>query len=130
MSCYVQEVELDNVQLVLPVIQRIFPRAQIKIELGDVFFVALYGGKIIGFLHINEKENFILLKGIGIDEKYRNAGNGSMLLEKLDEIARTTEKKVFLKVKCTNPVVLLYERYGFVLKKFGPVYTLVKKMNN
>jgi ribosomal protein S18 acetylase RimI-like enzyme len=131
MNCYIQELCPKDAHAVLPLIKKIFPQANIKIDESDLFFVAIHKGRLIGFLHVNEKENCFILKGIGIDEQYRNSGNGSDLMEKVEELSRTTEKKVLLKVKSDNPAVLLYERFGFCLKNdFGPTYTLVKKINN
>ena len=131
MSCLIQEVDPENVDMVLPIIKKIFPNADIEVDEDDLFYVAIHKSKIVGFLHITEKEKYFILKGIGVDERYRNFGNGTSLMEKVDELSKLTEKKIVLKVKCMNPAISLYERFGFTMAKpFGPVYTLIKKVHN
>jgi len=131
MSCLIQEVDPENADMVLPLIRKIFPNAQIRIDEDDLFYVAINNSRIVGFLHLTEKEKCFVLKGIGVDEKHRNSGNGSLLMEKVEELSKITEKKVLLKVRCMNPAISLYERFGFTMgKSFGPIYTLVKKAHN
>ena len=131
MSCLIQEVDPENVDMVLPLIKKIFPNADIEVDDDDLFYVAIHKSKIVGFLHLTEKEKYFILKGIGVDEGYRNFGNGTSLMEKVEELSKLTEKKILLKVKCMNPAISLYERFGFTIAKpFGPVYTLIKKVHN
>lgn len=130
MICTVKEVRQNELSLVLPLIKKIFPNADIRITEDDLFFVAFFQGKIIGFLHLTETERYLFLRGIGVHPDYQDSGHGSTLLRKVDEISELTAKKVYLKVKSTNPAVLLYEKFGFMLHRFGVVYTLVKKPNN
>lgn len=131
MNCLIQEVDPENVDMILPLIKKIFPDAQIEIDDDDLFYVAIHESEIVGFLHLTEKEKCFILKGIGVDESHRNIGNGTSLMEKVEELSKITEKKVVLKVKCMNPAISLYERFGFTMaKSFGPVYTLVKKAHN
>jgi len=131
MSCLIQEVDPENVDMVLPLIKKIFPNADIEVDEDDLFYVAIHKSKIVGFLHITEKEKYFILKGIGVDERYRNFGNGTSLMEKVEELSKLTEKKIVLKVKCMNPAISLYERFGFTMARpFGPVYTLIKKVHN
>jgi len=131
MSCFIQEVDPENVDVVLPLIKKIFPNAYIEVDDDDLFYVAINKSRIIGFLHLTEKEKYFILKGIGVDEGHRNIGNGTLLMHKVDELSKITEKKIVLKVKCLNPAISLYERFGFTMARpFGPVYTLIKKINN
>ena len=131
MSCLIQEVDPENVDMVLPIIKKIFPNADIEVDEDDLFYVAIHKSRIVGFLHITEKEKYFILKGIGVDERYRNFGNGTSLMEKVEELSKLTEKKIVLKVKCMNPAISLYERFGFTMARpFGPVYTLIKKVHN
>ncbi|MFH1222070.1 MAG: GNAT family N-acetyltransferase [Candidatus Micrarchaeota archaeon] len=130
MMCYVREVGPENFPVVLPLIKKLFPAAHITVSQDDLFFVAIYGSKIVGFLHMSEYDDRYVLKGIGVDDDYRNSGNGSMLMEKVEEISAVSEKRIYLKVKATNPALLLYERFGFTLHRFGAICTLVKRPCN
>jgi len=131
MSCLIQEVDPENVDMVLPLIKKIFPNADIEVDEDDLFYVAINKSKIVGFLHLTEREKYIILRGIGVDEGHRNIGNGTSLMAKVDELSKITEKNIVLKVKCLNPAISLYERFGFTMARpFGPVYTLIKKVSN
>ncbi|MEM3422749.1 MAG: GNAT family N-acetyltransferase [Candidatus Bilamarchaeaceae archaeon] len=130
MVCKVREIKPNELRIVLSLIKKLFPNANIEIDEDDIFYVAIFNGKIVGFLHITDTDDYIFLRGIGVHPQYQHSGHGSALLTKLDEISTVLSKKVYLKVKAFNPAVLLYEKFGFMMHRFGPTYTLVKKPNN
>jgi len=130
MICNVRELKPSEIERVLPLIKKLFPNADLEINEDDIFFIAEAENRIIGFLHLVEYEKYIYVKGVGVDPRYQNKGYGTALMNKIDEITYLSAKKIYLKVKATNPAVLLYEQSGFMMKTFGVVYTLVKKANN
>jgi ribosomal protein S18 acetylase RimI-like enzyme len=110
-------------------IRRIFPQAMVQVTDDDTLLLAEYGGRTVGFAHIVDDGDRIFLQGIGVDRSVRGQGVGTVLLEHILAALSDTDRPIFLKVKSMNPVVDLYARYGFTLKKFGNVYVLVKKPN-
>ncbi|MFH1521319.1 MAG: GNAT family N-acetyltransferase [Candidatus Micrarchaeota archaeon] len=109
-------------------IQSVFPDALVQIGDEDIILVAEYNTKLIGFAHVIEEEERILLQGLGVDQAMRGHGVGSFLLENILDLFGEF-KPIYLKVKITNPAIDLYSRYGFFLKKFGERLLLVKKFN-
>ncbi len=130
MICTVREIHHNELKEVIPLIKKIFPEASLEFRGDDIFFVATILGRIVGFMHLIEREDYYILQGLGVDEMHRNHGAGNALMEKLEEISRASNKKVFLKVKSINPAVKLYESYGFTVKRFGTVHILEKNRNN
>lgn len=130
MICKIREIKPDELSIVLPLIKKLFPNADLQINEDDFFYVAVFHGKIIGFLHLTEAGNHLFLRGVGVHPNYQHSGHGTALLNKVDEISTIASKKVYLKVKAFNPAALLYEKFGFMMHRFGPVYTLIKKPNN
>lgn len=130
MICNVRELKPGEIGRVLSLIKKLFPNADLEIDEDDLFFVAEAENRIVGFLHLVEYEKYLYIKGIGVDPRYQNKGYGTALMNKIDEISYLSAKKIYLKVKATNPAVLLYEQSGFMMRTFGGVYTLVKKANN
>jgi GNAT superfamily N-acetyltransferase len=111
-------------------IRSIFPDAMVQVSEEDTLVVAEYGGRVVGFAHIVDDGDCILLQGIGVDPSMRGQGVGTVLLEHILQMLRETEQPIYLKVKALNPAVDLYSRYGFMLKKFSDVHVLVKKANS
>ena len=130
MFCEVREIDDDEIDEVIPLIKKIFPRASIDFGDDDLFFVATMKEEIVGFMHLVEKDEYFILRGLGVDEEHRGMGAGSALMEKLEQVSDSTGKKVFLKVKSLSPAMRLYENHGFMTKKFGTVCTLEKKLHN
>ncbi len=110
-------------------IRRIFPEAMVQVTEDDTLLLAEYGGRLVGFAHIVDDGERIMLQGLGVDHSMRGQGVGTVLLEHILSSLSDTERPIFLKVKAMNPAVDLYSRYGFMLKRFGDVLVLVKKPN-
>lgn len=110
-------------------IRSIFPDAMVQITDDDTLLLAEYQGKVVGFAHIIDEGDRILLQGIGVEESSRGLGVGTILLEHVMEVLSDSDKPIFLKVKAMNPAIDLYMRYGFMLKKYGDSHVLVKRAN-
>lgn len=118
--------EMDDA---LDLIKSIFPNALVQVTEDDLLLIAEYGGRAVGFAHIVEDGDRILLQGIGVEGSMRGQGVGTLLLEHILAEYSDTDRQIFLKVKVMNPAIDMYSRYGFMLKKFGDVNVLVKKPN-
>lgn len=110
-------------------IRSIFPQAMVQITDDDTVFIAEMHGRPVGFAHLIDDGEAILLQGIGVDKSVRGQGVGTILLEHVLGGLQDSDRPIFLKVKVMNPAIDLYQRYGFMLKKFGDVHVLVKKPN-
>ena len=119
--------EMDNAK---HFIRSIFPAAMVQITDDDTILIAEDMGRTVGFAHIVEDYDRIFLQGIGVEKSMRGQGVGTILLEHILDALRDCERPIYLKVKPMNPVIDLYARYGFMLKNFGDVHVLVKKMNS
>lgn len=119
--------ELDSAK---DFIQRIFPNALVQISDEDTVFLAEVQGKPVGFAHLVDDGDVVLLQGIGVEKSMRGQGVGTVLLEYVLDGLRDTDRPIYLKVKVMNPAIDLYARYGFMLKRFGDVHVLVKKPDN
>ncbi|MFH2106851.1 MAG: GNAT family N-acetyltransferase [Candidatus Micrarchaeota archaeon] len=114
---------------VLKLIAKLFPKAYPVLKENDQIYVAIEGEKIIGFLHMTEKEDKILLNGIGIVEEYRGKHVGTKLMGHLIDEAK--DRPIYLKVTEKNFIAqALYEKFGFVPKRYGRRYVLVKSPEN
>ncbi len=111
----------------LETILEIFPEADVSIEKGDVIFTANEDDDMVGFAHVKELKNRVVLQGFGVKEKNRGKGIGTALLTRVMREYEKSCKPIFLKVKAENPAVEMYSKYGFVPKKFGEVHVLVRK---
>jgi len=120
------ESEMDDAKVF---IRSIFPDAMVNITDDDILLLAEHGDRMVGFAHIVDKGDKIILQGIGVDPSVRGHGVGTVLLEHALESLSDTDTPIYLKVKVMNPAVDLYARYGFMLKRFGDVHVLVKKPN-
>ena len=112
-------------------IRSIFPEAMVQITDDDTVLLAEDMGQIVGFAHVVDDGDRILLQGIGVQPSMRGQGVGTILLEYVMDSFKDTEKPIFLKVKAMNQAIDLYLRYGFMLQKYGDkVHVLVKKQNS
>ncbi|MFN7991256.1 MAG: GNAT family N-acetyltransferase [Candidatus Micrarchaeia archaeon] len=109
-------------------IRSIFPHAMVQVTDDDTILIAEEMGRPVGFAHIVDDGDRILIQGIGVERSMRGQGVGTLLLEHVLDALRDTDRPIFLKVKATNPAIDLYSRYGFMLTRFGEsVHVLVKK---
>ena len=120
------DADLDNAK---SFIRSIFPKAMVRISEDDTLLLAEHEDRMVGFAHIIDKGDKIILQGIGVDPSVRGHGVGTILLEHALDSLSEVDIPIFLKVKSLNPAIELYGRYGFFLKKFNDVHVLVKKPN-
>lgn len=122
----VSPAEIDEVK---DFIRKIFPDAMVSISEDDTVLLAEDQDRIVGFSHVIDEGDRLILQGIGVDKSMRGKGVGTMLMEHTLEMLQDTELPIYLKVKVMNPAIDLYSRYGFFIKKFGTTHVLVKKPN-
>ena len=110
-------------------IRRLFPKALVRIGDSDIIILAERMGRIVGFAHVIDEGDRIILQGLGVDDSMRGKGVGTMLLQ---HILGTVDEDipVVLKVKVMNPAIDLYARHGFFVKRAGDeTLTLVRRPN-
>ncbi len=109
-------------------IRSIFPHAMVQVSEDDTVLIAEEMGKPVGFAHLVDDGDRVLIQGIGVEKSMRGQGVGTLLLEHILDALGDSDRPIFLKVKATNPAIDLYSRYGFMLTKYGEsVHVLVKK---
>nr|QNO54444.1 hypothetical protein IPKNHHKO_00021 [Methanosarcinales archaeon ANME-1 ERB7] len=130
MTCYVRLAEPHEMEDLLDFIMDVFPEADVELGDEDRILLAEEDGRLLGFAHIIELDDKIILQGLGVEETHRGQGVGSSLLERMCELYDMSDKPIYLKAKVHNPAIELYGRYGFFIKKFGHVHVLVRKRNS
>jgi ribosomal protein S18 acetylase RimI-like enzyme len=114
----------------LELITQIFPEADPEVCEDDTLLLAESSGLPIGFVHVIEDEEKIVLQGLGVEESIRGHGIGSALVERTIELFSNTDKPVYLKTQLSNPAMELYEKFGFRVKKFGMIHILERRREN
>jgi len=113
------------------------PRGSEKDELEDraIHIMACDGNKIVGVarLHFNSKEE-AQIRYMAVDESYRRRGIGSMMLRRLEEIAREKGASHIV-LNARENAVGFYEKNGYkIVKKsyvlFGEIqhYKMMKNL--
>jgi len=122
----VRSVLPSEMEVTKNLIRRIFPDAIVSIHDEDTLLLAEHLGRLVGFAHMVDVGDRLVLQGIGVEESMRGHGVGSLLLQHAIE-SYEEGVPVYLKVKAMNPAVEFYARHGFFLKKFGErVHVLVR----
>jgi ribosomal protein S18 acetylase RimI-like enzyme len=127
MSITVRTIGPSEMDLAKSFIRSVFPDAMVQVTDDDTLLLAEYGGKPVGFAHLVDEGDRVVLQGIGVDSSMRGQGVGTILLEHILDTLADSDRPIYLKVKALNPVIDLYSRYGFMLKRFGDVHVLIKK---
>ena len=110
-------------------IRKLFPKAMVSISEEDIIILAEYGRRIVGFAHVIDNGDRIILQGLGVDDDMRGQGVGTLLLQHILG-AIDEDVPVVLKVKAMNPAVELYARHGFFVKRSNDeTMTLVRRPN-
>jgi GNAT superfamily N-acetyltransferase len=120
----------SDLDLAKKFIKKVFPNAIVQITESDIIILAESEGQPVGFAHVIDDCDRLILQGLGVNDSIRGHGIGSILLENVLDIFRDETRPIYLKVKITNPAIDLYSRYGFFLQKFGDSHVLVKKSNS
>ena len=130
MNITIRVLKADELESVLELISHIFPDIDPDISEKDTVLVAEISGKMVGFAHVIEEKDKIILQGLGVEESVRGHGIGSALIGKVLELFCQTDKAIVLKTSLSNPALELYHNYGFGIKKFGHVHVLERKREN
>ncbi|MDE1798419.1 MAG: GNAT family N-acetyltransferase [Candidatus Micrarchaeota archaeon] len=115
-----------------PAIERLagqlFPRSAPTFGDSDHYFVAHFGERLAGWVHLRERERSVVLQGLAVHPSLRRRGIGQALLRLALRAAqaRRPARPVALKVQATNaPALSLYLQEGFSLRPgAGPAYLL------
>lgn len=125
----IRKVKKEELIEAIKLITSIFPNAKIEITNDDNIYLATDKKKIVGFLHIISKHEKLILQGIGIKPTYRGNHIGTQLMGYL--IKNAKDRQIFLKVKDNNFIAqTLYEKFGFIPKKYGNAWVLVRQPEN
>ena len=81
---------------------------------GAAFQVIIFNEKDAGRFYTWEDDKEIRLIDITVLPKFRGKGIGTSLLKELIKRSGEVQKKISLHVDPVNPVMLLYQRLGFV----------------
>jgi len=130
MNITIRVLEADELEVALELIGHIFPDADPDISEDDTVLVAEISGRLVGFAHVIEEKDKVILQGLGVEESARGQGIGSALIGKVLEMFCNTDKSIVLKTSLSNPALELYHNYGFGIKKFGHVHVLERKREN
>ena len=130
MNFNIRVIKGQELESVLGLISQVFPDADPDMCEDDLFLLAESCGRPIGFAHMIEDDEKVILQGLGVEESIRGQGVGSALIERALEIYSNTDKSVYLKTQLSNPALELYEKFGFAVKRFGMIHVLEKRREN
>ncbi len=91
------------------------------IERGDVYF-ALDGGEIVGVAATERREGGLYIDRLGVAPTCQGTGLGSFLLERIEEVARSSGLKGLSleTAEMAEGNIRLYRRHGFEIVRRGP----------
>ncbi len=72
-----------------------------------------YQNEDVGMLHVEDREDSLILAGIYVAASHRSKGLGSVVIHDVLALAARARKPVRLRVLRPNPARELYERLGF-----------------
>ena len=92
---------------------RIIKPEELKFQDNEEYFKIMFENEMVGFIGIKNYKNEIYLYRFFINEKYRNKGIGTVILNQIIDIAKKENKDMSLEVIGENIARDLYERLGF-----------------
>lgn len=92
---------------------KIIKPEELKFQDNEEYFKIMYENEMVGFIGIKNYKNEIYLYRFFINEKYRNKGIGTVILNQIIDIAKKENKDMSLEVIGENIARDLYERLGF-----------------
>ncbi len=92
---------------------RIIKPEELTFEENEEYYKIMFNNGMVGFIGIKNYEKEIYLYRFFIDEKYRGQGIGTIVLNKLIDMAKEQDKDMSLEVSEYNIAKNLYERLGF-----------------
>ena len=92
---------------------KIIKPEELKFQDNEEYFKIMFENEMVGFIGIKNYKNEIYLYRFFINEKYRNKGIGTVVLNQIIDIAKKENKDMSLEVIGENIARDLYERLGF-----------------
>ena len=92
---------------------RIIKPEELTFEENEEYFKIMADNKMVGFIGIQNYPKEIFIYRLFLDEKYRNQGIGTIVLQQMIDIAKKQDKDITLDVSEENKARDLYERMGF-----------------
>ncbi len=92
---------------------KIIDSKELKFEENEQYYKIMYEEIMVGFIGIKVYDKEIYLYRFYVDEEYRNKGIGTIVLNKIINIAKSDNKDMTLEVIGDNIAIDLYERFGF-----------------
>lgn len=92
---------------------RIIKPEELTFQENEEYYKIICNNEMVGFVGIKNYEKEIYLFRFFVDEKYRNKGIGTIVLEKIIDMAKEQNKDLSLEVIGENIARDLYERLGF-----------------
>lgn len=92
---------------------RIIKPEELTFEKNEEYYKIMFNNEMAGFIGIKTYEKEIYLYRFYIDERYRGQGIGTIVLNKLIDMAKAQDKDMSLEVMEGNIAKDLYERLGF-----------------
>ncbi len=92
---------------------RIIKPEELTFEENEEYYKIMDDNKMVGFIGIKNYKKQIYVYRFFIDEKYRGKGIGTIVLNKMIDIAKQQDKDMTLDVSGYNVAKDLYERLGF-----------------
>lgn len=93
---------------------KIIKPEELTFQKNEEYYKIIYNNEMVGFVGIKNYEKEIYLYRFFVIEKYRNKGIGTIVLEKIIDIAKQQNKDISLDVIGENIARNLYERLGFI----------------
>lgn len=92
---------------------RIIKPEELTFEENEEYYKIMDDNKMVGFIGIKNYKKQIYVYRFFIDEKSRGKGIGTIVLNKMIDIAKQQDKDMTLEVSGYNVAKDLYERLGF-----------------
>ena len=93
--------------------------------ISDEYQVIEIDNIVIGFMKVVSSEAEIYLGEIQISKDFQNQGIGTSLIHTVIQEARSSNKKLWLKVLKGNPAKKLYQRLGFTRLKESSTHLIM-----
>ena len=126
LSFHIRVLKPEEFESALSIIENVFPDADVDFDEDGVIIMAEAFGTPVGFVHVIDDGDQILLQGFGVAERYRGLGVGSALMDRFFELYGYDRRPVYLQVLANNPAVELYTKYGFQVNDYGHSQILVR----
>ena len=92
---------------------RIIKPEELTFQENEEYYKIMFDNKMVGFIGIKNYEKELYLYRFFIEETSRNKGIGTIVLNKIIDMARKQNKDMTLEVMGENIARDLYERLGF-----------------